>query len=58
MRADRWKQWLTGLHEIHHIRWGYGRTFILFPWLGWFVQHGLRWINPNHYHNCTITGVY
>lgn len=49
-------QKLTGIHQIHHIKWSWG-------WKLPFVQlakfkDGWKWVHPRDYHNCTATGRY
>jgi hypothetical protein len=51
-------QFLTGFNKIHHIHYSYGYKlpFIQYAYFG--KRHGAKSISVEHYHNCTITGIY
>lgn len=76
MLARRWLfrplQLVTGVHRIHHIRWGFGLKLPFSSWARFysFVPRGearageprvtARWerVDPSDYHDCTSTGRY
>lgn len=53
----RWIQLVAFTHRIHHIHYSYGYKLPLLP-IGYFDDYGFKKIQKQHYHNCTLTGVY
>lgn len=72
MRLKRIIQFITFIHEIHHIKYSYGWWSPLFPFVGYFPEYAKRIrqdhsrhdlgpihiVRPWHFHNCAWTGVY
>lgn len=50
-------QRITGIHRIHHIWYSYGYKLPLIN-LAYFKKYGLKRIDKEKYHDCTVTGVY
>lgn len=63
MNKYRIIQYITGVNKIHHIHYSYGykvpfTKIAYFPENSFGIKHGLKVVNKQHYHNCTLTGIY
>lgn len=67
LSINRFIQRITFIHKVHHRDFGYGFVFIPLM-IGYFhmywkvhkLQNARRWhiVNKDHFHDCTVSGVY